>query len=819
MLTNKWSTKQRILIVDDSVTSAKLIADTVSKLGDIFIATSGKAAIEIAKSCLPDLVLLDINMPEMNGYEVFEQLKNDITTKHCEVIFITAQNDEAAEVKVFDMGGMDFITKPINTAVLQSRVKTHITLIRKTQQLSQTKRELAELLSTLPAFISYWNNDLVSEFCNDNEGKWFNLPAQEIQDKSINLLFREDELDELMPLIQDTLKRNNRFCEMTFLREGKGITYAQVSLIYKQTEEGSDGVLMVLSDITERKLAENQLFEEKEKLSITLNAIGDGVIATDTHGNISFINPIAEALTGWPMSQAIGKPIETVMRVEEMGAEGALVNPIRLALSRREAVGLVMDCLLVKKDGKKIEIEDSASPIFNRVGEVIGAIIIFHDVSEARAMAMKMTHIAQHDALTNLPNRVLLRDRTEQAIKVAKRDRHFCALILIDIDNFKQINDTQGHMVGDQLLQLIAHYLTGFLRDSDTLSRQGGDEFLILLSEIDDPENIADFCERIRGSFERQWHIDSLVFNITVSMGVSIYPNDGEDPDTLYRHADAAMYTAKRLGRNAFHFFSDEIERQIQVRYNIENQLREGIENDAFEVFYQPKVDGSSKTIIGAEALVRWRKPDGTLEYPDTFIQMAEETGLIIPMGNIVLRKACQQAIEWEQSGFPITVAVNISAIQFNDSLVSTVKDLIDETGISPENLELEITETVLLKGESVYQTIKELKGLGVRLAMDDFGTGYSSLSYVKRLPLDVLKIDQSFVRNMINSDVDRSIVKAIVQLAKDLGFDLVAEGVETIEHVRTLLSLGCTHFQGYHYSKPVPQLEFKQLLKNGLGV
>ncbi|WP_062063581.1 two-component system response regulator [Cellvibrio sp. OA-2007] len=810
-----------ILIVDDMPDTIRVLREAVKDLGDVFYATSGEAALDMVRAQRPDVILLDIEMPGMNGYEVCQAIKADPLLCDIAIIFVTAHDQEIHELQALQYGGVDFIHKPLNMPVARARVQVQLALQRKTRQLSLARRDLANLMHTLPAFVAYWNNELTNVYCNDVNGDWFDITAAEMAGKSLQDVLGLNSAAVLTPYLTQVLSGADSSFEMAFEAPQKTI-FGQVSLVRRieVDDEGCEhtGFLMLITDIGDRKRAELKLQDEKERMRVALNTIGDAVIATDPEGKVTFVNPIAEALTGYQAQEALGKPIESIMPLRDGSTGYELQNPIRLALREQRTVGVTFDCALLNRNNQSLAIEDSAAPIRNHKGKITGAIIVFHDVSEARAMLVKMTHLAQHDPLTNLPNRILLRDRTEQAIKKAQRHHTQVAMLLLDIDHFKTINDSYGHLIGDHLLQQIADRLAGVLRSGDTLCRQGGDEFIILLTDFDDSAHIADFASRLQTIFSQHWQVADQSFELSVSMGISIYPDDSQDMDSLYRHADAAMYTAKQQGRNRYQFFSSEIEERLRTQLALEAHLRSALENNVFEVFYQPKVDARTNQIMGAEALVRWRN-NNELIFPDAFIPLAEETGLIIPLGKLVLQKACAQAKHWTDQGLQLQVAINVSAVQFNADFVSTVAEALMLTGVNAQQIELEITESLLVNDGNASNIIRELKELGVRIALDDFGTGYSSLSYLKRFPLDVLKIDQSFVRNMLDDEVDISIVKAIVQMATGLKLRLVAEGVETKEHVQVLLSLGCHIMQGYYYSRPVPVTEMTALLHAGLHI
>ncbi|HDS1696761.1 MULTISPECIES: EAL domain-containing response regulator [unclassified Pseudomonas] len=426
--------------------------------------------------------------------------------------------------------------------------------------------------------------------------------------------------------------------------------------------------------------------------------------------------------------------------------------------------------------------------------------------------------LSYYDALTGLPNRQLFTNRAAQAIQQAQSNGSKVALLLLDLDHFKSINDSLGHSVGDAILKCVAERLASSVRPQDTVSRPGGDEFVILLPQVVRLEAIGDLCEQLLRTLASPMQIGEKRYSITTSIGVSIYPEDSIDLEALYSHADAAMYQAKREGRNRSRFFSRTLETSTRARHMLEQHMRSALEQGVFEVFYQPKMDARTGCIRGMEALIRCRQSDGTLLSPGEFIPVAEETGLIVPLGRQVLTQACKDACLLMESGFQVPVSVNISAVQFReDNFFDMIRRGLKDSGLPAYLLELEITEGVLADNVvKARETLEALKRMGVRLAIDDFGTGYSSLSYLKQLPIDVLKIDQSFVRDMLDDHSDAAIIEAIVRMGQALGLELIAEGVENQEQAISLMALGCWLMQGYHYCRPVPFLQLQQMLETG---
>lgn len=602
-------------------------------------------------------------------------------------------------------------------------------------------------------------------------------------------------------------------------------------LISKALARGAQGYLtkntfdsnlvpQALRNLIRHKAVDQEYFNEKTRAEIALNSIGDAVLCTNLQGNVEYLNIAAETLTGWSREEARGKPIAEVFKLINGVTRQAAPNPVAEVIAKDEPMGLNADTVLIRRDKSEVAIEDSVSPIHDWDGKLTGVVIVFHDVTETKSMTKKMAHSAQHDFLTNLPNRMLLSDRIAQAISLAKRRGTQLAVLFLDLDNFKHINDSMGHETGDKLLQSVATRLSSSVRSSDTVSRQGGDEFVIVLAGKHG-EDAALSAEKINNLLAVPHKIGALELHVTSSIGISVYPEDGTDTETLIKHADTAMYCAKEKGRNTYQFFNGSMNLRAIERQFIDASLRKALGKKEFVMHYQPKINLNTGSITGAEALLRWVHPSGEVILPGRFVPIAEESGLIVPIGRWVLREACAQARRWIDEGFSShSMSVNISALEFSQhGFFEGVRTILKDTCLSPSCLELEITESVLMRDvKTTAEILKKLKKMGVQIAVDDFGTGYSSLSYLKQFPIDVLKIDQSFVSDITSPKDDGIIVSAVIGMGNSLNLRVIAEGIESQVQLDFLKERECEEGQGFYFSKPLPAQDFTALLNTGIS-
>ena len=718
------NTKGEVLIVEDTPASLKLLSDLLGGAGyAVRQAPNGELALWTAQARPPDLILLDVRMPGLDGFEVCRRLKASPELCQVPVIFLSAQHDTDDKVRGFALGAVDFIAKPFQAEEILARTDAHVRLRRAQLQLAQERI---------------------------------------------------------------TLER--RVTERTAELEQVASTLAREVQIRRANED-----LLRLS---------GQVFE----------ATQDAILITDPHGIIVTSNPAFTRITGYTAQDVRGMDI---MLLRASTADDAAWAALRQGL--RASGCWSGEVQTRRKSGDTYPSHLSATTVHGPDGAVINYIGVFLDISERKAEQHLIDFLSYHDALTGLPNRALLRERFEQQRLAAIRDGQQMVLMCLDLDRFKNINDSHGQAVGDKALQVVARFLTGCVREGDTVARQGGDEFQILLQ--DDPllGRTMALAQTILAGLREELSVGGDRLALTTSIGIAMCPADGETLDDLLRHADTALVRAKEMGRDHYAFFTERMGNDIRARLAMQQQLRGAIGRNEFEVHYQPQMCLRTGAMLGAEALLRWDNPVLGKVPPNLFIALAEEYGLITAIGEWVLDTVCAQIRAWQGAGLgSIKVAVNLSGKQFaQDRTVPFVEATLRKYGLEPSCLGIEITEsTVMGDPDKAVAALSCLKDIGVSISLDDFGTGYSSLGYLKRFPIDVLKIDKSFVDDVTTSSSDAAIALSVISLAHNLHMRVIAEGVETREQVAFLTRHGCDEMQGYYFSRPLAVEAFTALLR-----
>ncbi|MCK9296698.1 MAG: EAL domain-containing protein [Desulfobulbaceae bacterium] len=695
-----------VLIVDDDMAQRLLMRESLHDSSLVVQeAANGAEALDAFARFSPDLVLMDVKMPKMDGFTACAKMRGLAGGQDAVIVLVTGLEDFASIGRAFDAGATDFITKPVNWPLLSHRVRYLLRAGRAFRNLRQSEKRLSIAQNIASLGNWDWDIDKNSLYCSPQMYRIFGLPA----DKSPAAY--EVFLQRVHPDERDSVK------------------------------------------------------------------------------------------------DLVGK-----------------------ALEARKPYSI--DYRITLPDGACRNVHEQADVVHDGKGNPVSMQGTVQDITERINTEEKIRFLAYYDRLTGLPNRQLFLEHFNQALFAAQRDGSKIALLYLDLDRFKRINDTLGHSAGDKLLKAIAGCLGDSIRSSDivakagpadkpgvTLSRLGGDEFTILLTRLAEEEHAGRVAQRILDLLSQPNRIGDQEVYISGSIGITLYPSDGEDVDMLLRNADVAMYHAKESGRNSFQFFSAQLNQRTMEKLSIETDLKKALERNELLLYYQPQIDLQAGRLAGVEALVRWQHPRLGMVPPSMFIPIAEETGLIVDIGQWVLVEACRQAVQWRQAGFaPLRMGVNISSLQFKQqSLAALVRKVLQITGLAPGCLELELTESVIMENVSlVNDTLIQLKELGVNLSVDDFGTGYSSMSYLKRFPLDTLKIDRSFVMDITTDANDAAIIKAIIALAKSLGLKTIAEGVETAEQLAFLQEQGCDEIQGFFISRPLPGLEVERYLLAG---
>lgn len=676
---------------------------------------------------------------------------------------------------------------------------------------------LEQTIARAAAGIAHVNADGQFIRVNDELCNLLGYSAAELLTMRFQQLTHPMDLSRDQELLHEVLQgsRQSYTLEKRYLHKNGQIIWARLSVaLIAETENSEPFFVSVIQDISDVKLTQMKLEESELRFRTLLDSMPTiSVQGYDEEGKTLYWNKGSEKVYGYSRKEAVGRNLLDLIIPEKM--QEGVREAINLMASSGEARH-AEELTLRRKDGSPVTVYSSHAVIIlpDKKPQIY---CIDIDLTDYKQQEAQLAFLAQYDPLTHLPNRHYFANQLEQALKVARRENLQLAVLILDLDNFKNINDSYGHKTGDLLLQRVAEKLQICCRETDSLARLGGDEFAILIEHLDTPEDAARFAQELLQNLQQPMLLEQdLELSTAASIGISLYPTHHDNVEALLQGADAALYKAKSEGRNTYYYYSDQLTAQARQRLVLESRLRQAIKKQQLRCYYQPQLDIKTGSIIGAELLLRWQDPELGFISPDLFIPLAESSGLIHLIGQQVLQQACIQGQAWLNEDLPpITLAVNVSVQQFGrGDLEQQVKMVLAESGFPARLLELEVTESALmLDEEKVVLTMQQLRETGVRLAIDDFGTGYSSLAYLQRLPLDILKVDRRFIANMTANTDDRQITKAIIELGHTLRFEVLAEGVETSEQLALLQEMACDYYQGYYFSKAVPAEEFRRLL------
>jgi diguanylate cyclase (GGDEF)-like protein/PAS domain S-box-containing protein len=684
------------------------------------------------------------------------------------------------------------------------------------EALRQSEEKYRTILESIQE--GYFEVDLTGNFTfsNDSMSRLIGCSKEELQGMNYKQFTNEETAKEVFHAFNEvyTTGKPSKAFDWQVIRKNGDKRYIEASVsLQKDSSDKPTGFKGMVRDVTERKREEEIIRQSEERYRTILDEMADAYYEVDITGNYTFVNDALCRQLGQSKEELLGTNVRVSIDKEDIKTVYNAFNRIYTTGKPEKNISYK----IIRKNGTIIFIENSGFPLKNKKGEIIGFRGIGRDITERKQSDEKIEYLATHDTLTGLPNRSMFSQLLNYAIKTAHRYQRQFAVLFIDLDRFKIINDTLGHDAGDQLLQEIAARLKQSLRTVDVVGRLGGDEFVILIEEVSDSTHIATVAHKILASIMKPFTLMGQESRITASIGISMYPKDALDEQSLMKNADIAMYMAKEEGKNNYQFYSADIQSKSLERLSIETNLRFALERNELSLHYQAKVDFKTDMITGVEALLRWQNPFLGSVTPTQFIPVAEETGLIVSIGRWVLKTACAQNVAWQKQGLPaVSIAVNLSPRQFmDDTLLDDIRTALYDSGMAPNLLELEITESVVMHNPAhIISLLSKIKSMGVRLAIDDFGTGYSSLAQIKHFPVDTLKVDRSFIRNIPQDAEDKAITEAIIAMGKTLSLTVVAEGVENEEQINFLKEHSCDEMQGYFFSKPVLPEQFADLLR-----
>lgn len=792
------------LIVEDSENDTLLLVDYLENAGFHldWLRVDTEQALRSALERPWDIVFSDYSMPRFNGARALNILKQH--DPDIPFIFVSGTIGEVTAVDGMKAGAQDYVMKGnlIRLIPAVHRELAEAGLRRERREAEQTVRKLSLVVEQAADSVFITDFEGTIQYVNPAFERLTGYSAAEAVGRTPALVKSGWHDDAFYKRMWETILAGHTFQDVVVnCRKDRTRFYEEkVITPLLDSEKRISHFVSTGRDVTERVHNE----EARTQLLAILEATTDFVAIMDSYGQLRYLNHAGRSMLGLGDGEDV-----TARNIADCYPEWAAQRLLAEAfpLARGEGVWHGESAIL-SQDGEEIPVSQVLVTHIDKDGELKFFSTIARDITERKKFEMELRRQATHDALTGLPNRVLLQDHLERELARTERDHSLVAVLFLDVDNFKRINDSLGHAAGDALLCSVAQRLRSCLRPSDLVARYGGDEFTIVIGEISSIEDVAGIAHKLREAFAVPFSIPGQDVYVAFSTGISVYPNDGSSTEVLLKNADAAMYRAKGIGRNQYQFYAPDMNARGQELLALETDLRRALERGEFELYYQPQQALHNGRVVGFEALIRWQHPEHGLIAPADFVPMLEETGLIVPVGAWVLREACARHRMYREAGLPpVRISINVSARQFADrQLVEMVREILLEDGMAPEQLEIEITEsTVMQDVQTAGEILAALDALGVRLAIDDFGTGYSSLAYLKRFPLDVLKIDQVFVQDLPHDANVRGIVEASISLGHKLGLEVVAEGVENAEQLAFLHAQGCDMIQGYYLSRPMP--------------
>ena len=802
-----------LLVVDDTPANLRLLTGFLREHGyAVRAAVNGAQALTAVERQRPDLILLDIKMPGMDGFEVCTELKNRPESRDIPVIFISALGDAGDKVRAFDSGGVDYIIKPFQQAEVLARVRTHLHLCSLQHSLLAANEQLTMLLERQRCLLDSVGEGIMGidaedrvTFMNPRAEALLGYAGEELQALDVHRTIHHTRLDggrydkEDCPIRRTAREKGTCFVgDDQFFHKERGAFRVEYTVSSLQGNFDNDEAIVVFRDITERRRIEQRL----EEAATVFEVSSEGIMLTDAQGVIQRLNPAFSEITGYRAEEVVGQtpsllksghhPTEFYAKMwHKLSAEGYWEGEI---WNRR-------------KDGSVYPEWQMITAVRDSQKKIVGYVSQFSDITRRKLTEEEIRYRANYDVLTGLANRTLLLERLEQSLKEHRRNELKLGLVFIDLDKFKQVNDTLGHPMGDLLLQQVAERIKTTIREIDTAARLGGDEFVVMLTDLEELVSIERIASRLLEALDSPFVLAGHEAKISASIGIAIFPEDGDNVASLLRNTDIAMYKAKEKGRNRVQFFTDAMEKVFLERSRLESDLHLALQREELEVYYQPIVDLRSGKPVGLESLLRWLHPTRGLVSPEIFIPIAEAIGMISEIGAWVIETTCRQHSLWRSKGLDLYASVNVSPFQVPSGLpVERLERVINEVKLPPDRLALEITEGVYIRDiEQVANWLRISREKGFRIYLDDFGTGYSSLSYLKQFSVDAVNIDRTFIHNIDQDESNQTLVQAIVAMSEGFKLPVIAEGIESEEQLRVVQRLGCAYGQGYLCSEPVP--------------